>query len=88
MSIDDIAITSTHILHLSRSKFFQHNTLHGVTLTTDRVLWWHQKDPLGAVSDYYLGDTCKGMTSDYSTSSLGMRLTHKKMRLYIGRLHE
>ncbi len=78
MSIDDTTITSTHTLHLSWSYLIQHNTRSDVTLTALRVVWCDQKDPLGAVSAGYHGDTCKGMTSNYSTSSRGMRLTQPK----------
>ncbi len=78
MSIDDIAITSTHILHLSRSKVIQQNTCCDVTLTGIGVVWWHQKGPLGAVSAGYYQVPCKGRTSNYSMSSQGMRLTHNE----------
>ncbi len=78
MSIDDKAITSTHILHLSRSKLIQHNTLCDVTLTGIGVVWWHLKDYLGALTDCFHGYTCKGRTSNYSTSSQCKRLTHTK----------
>ncbi len=53
MSIHDMAITSTHILYLSWSNLIQQNTRCDVTLTGFGVLWWHQKDPLGAVSAGY-----------------------------------
>ncbi len=71
MSID-VAITSTHILHLSRSKVIQQNTRCGVTPTGIGVVWWHQKDPLGAVSAGYSRDPCKGTTSNYSMRLQGM----------------
>ncbi len=78
MSIDDIAITSTHILHLSRSKLIQQNTRGDVTLTALGVLWCDQKVPLGAVSAGYGGATCEGTTSNYSMNSQGMRLTQTR----------
>ncbi len=53
MSIDDKPITNTLTFHLSRSKFIQHNTVYDLTLTGKRVVWWHEKDLLGAVSAGY-----------------------------------